>query len=92
MIGVLDKSLYFYNLSKNIANRLRKTIAKRQKKEKEVIKELKKKVKLQQEEEKLKRWRKIGETVEKATGITYNNDTLIAELIDLIKNNMQRNE
>ena len=67
-------------------------ILERQKKEKEVIKELKKKVKLQQEEEKLKRWRKIGETVEKATGITYNNDTLIAELIDLIKNNMQRNE
>lgn len=69
-----------------------KSILERQKKDKMLIKELKKKVKLQQEEEKLKRWRKIGETVEKTTGVTYNNDILIAELIDLIKNNMQRNE
>ena len=69
-----------------------KSILERQKKDKMLIKELKKKVKLQQEKEKLKRWREIGETVEKTTGITYNNDTSIAELIDLIKNNMQRNE
>ena len=69
-----------------------KNILERQKKDKILIKELKKKVKLQQEEKQLKRWQKIGETVEKTTGITYNNDTLIAELVDLIKNNTQRNE
>lgn len=69
-----------------------KSILERQKKDKMLIKELKKKVKLQQEKEKLKRWQKIGETVEKATGITYNNDTLITDLVDLIKSEKQRNE
>ena len=67
-------------------------ILERQRKEKETIKKLKMKIKKQKESENFKRWQKIGETVEKATGITYNNDTLIAELVDLIKNNMQRNE
>lgn len=67
-------------------------ILERQRKEKETIKKLKMKIKKQKEQENFKRWQKIGETVEKTTGITYNNDTLIADLIDLIKNNMQRNE
>ena len=67
-------------------------ILERQRKEKETIKKLKMKIKKQKEQENFKRWQKIGEIVEKATGITYNNDTLIAELINLIKNNIQRNE
>ena len=67
-------------------------ILERQRKEKETIKKLKMKIKKQKESENFKRWREIGETVEKTTGVTYNNDILIAELIDLIKNNMQRNE
>lgn len=67
-------------------------ILERQRKEKETIKKLKMKIKKQKEQENFKRWQKIGETIEKTTGITYNNDTLIAELVDIIKNNMQRNE
>ena len=77
-----------------ITNDEKKLIAilNRQEKDKAVIKKLKKKIKLQKEAEKLKRWQKIGETVEKTTGITYNNDTLIADLVDLIKSEKQRNE
>ena len=67
-----------------------KNILERQKKDKLLIKELKKKVKFQQEEEKLKRWQKIGETVEKTTGIMYDNDTLITELADIIKKEMDK--
>lgn len=59
------------------------TILERQKKEKEVIKELKKKVKEQKEKEKLKRWQKIGEIIERETKKIYTDESEILELIKI---------
>lgn len=65
-------------------------ILERQRKEKETIKKLKMKIKKQKEQENFKRWQKIGETIEKTTGIMYDNDTLITELADIIKREMDK--
>lgn len=61
------------------------TILKRQEKEKTVIKELKKKIKIQKEHADLKRWQKIGKMIEQETKQKYDNEILIKELIVKIK-------
>lgn len=58
------------------------TILNRQEKDKAVIKKLKKKIKIQKEAEKLKRWQKIGERIEKETKKIYSDETSIKELIE----------
>lgn len=60
-------------------------ILKRQEKEKTVIKELKKKIKIQKEHEDLKRWQKIGKMIEQETKQKYDNEILIKELMVKIK-------